>query len=181
MINCPGTSVTSYKPIPHNIPKEQRPQFSLTEIKSVTPLSLLMNTSRIPSINSGLTEIFPYFYLSFILKHCSYKCIAGWLSKAFTSGVRLYFHGHKFITQFASCGSSETVDFKSTHSALMFEMVFFTGPSKLIFLVLPSLLVDDCFHAPYVTYTYWYTTFPHHYSYLFLCIFIIINLSIWMQ
>jgi hypothetical protein len=53
LINCPGTSVTSYKPIPHNIPKEQRPQFSLTEIKSVTSLSLLMNTSRIPSINGG--------------------------------------------------------------------------------------------------------------------------------
>lgn len=130
LINCPGTSVTSYKPIPHNVPNEQRPQFSLTEIKSVTPSQVLMNTSRIPSINGGLTGIFSYFYLSFISKHCSYNCIAGWLSQVFTSGVRFQFHGYKFITQFASCGSSETVDFKSTHSALRFGMVFFIGPSK---------------------------------------------------
>lgn len=58
LINCPGTSVTSYKPISHNIPKEQSPQFSLTEIKCVTPLSLLMNTARIPSINGAVWQEF---------------------------------------------------------------------------------------------------------------------------
>jgi hypothetical protein len=40
-IYCPGTSVTSYKPIPHNIPKEQRPQFSLTEIKCVNTFAIV--------------------------------------------------------------------------------------------------------------------------------------------
>jgi hypothetical protein len=54
LTNCPGTSVTSYKPIPHNIPKEQRLQFPLTEIKCVTPLSSLTNTTRIPSINGAV-------------------------------------------------------------------------------------------------------------------------------
>jgi hypothetical protein len=84
-----------------------------------------MNTSWIRLLMALFARNFPYFCLSLISKHCSYNCIAGWLGKVFTSGERFYFHGYKFIIQFASCSLSETVDFKSTHSALRFWMVFF--------------------------------------------------------